>query len=393
MATAGIERLLEATAALARVETEQDAAQLAADLTMELLEADRVQVMCAEEPGSSRFVSRGQRNIPVEMDEAVVDATTEPSGTALAVRTGQTVFIADAGTSPVISPRLTRLIRPTSMAFIPLPGEGGFLGAMVAIWDTARDELDPFSQRAAELLSAEAGRALERTRAADRLARDLVERRVTEEVLRRERAFLDLLKSIAVAANEARTVDEALQRALDEVCAYTGWPVGHVYVPGEAGVFVSSSLWHLEDEGLRAFRDITERTLLPLGVGLPGRVARSGQPAWVPDVTSDPNFPRAPAADKVGLRAGLGFPVLAGGEVVAVLEFFTSERLEPDETLLELAAHLGSQLGRVVERRRAEDALRASEERTRGIIETAGDAFIGMDDAGRVIDWNQQAEL
>src|SRR5207253_9749685 len=94
-----------------------------------------------------------------------------------------------------------------------------------------------------------------------------------------------------------------------------------------------------------------------------------------------------------GIKAAMGFPVLLENEVVAVLEFFTLERLEPDESLLELATHVGSQLSRVVERRRAEDALRASEERTRAVIETAGDAFIGMGDAGRVTDWNRQAEV
>jgi diguanylate cyclase (GGDEF)-like protein/PAS domain S-box-containing protein len=210
---------------------------------------------------------------------------------------------------------------------------------------------------------------------------------------RREHSFLQLLKAIAVAANEAATVEEALQRALDEVCAYTGWAVGHVYLPDGPGMLVPTALWHLEDEGLGPFREATEQTPLPLNIGLPGRVAASGRPAWVPDVTTDPNFPRAEAARQVGIRAALGFPVLLDGEVVAVLEFFTRERLDPDESFLELATHLGTQLSRVVERRRAEDALRAGEERLRAVIETAGDAFIGMDDAGVVTDWNRQAEV
>jgi diguanylate cyclase (GGDEF)-like protein/PAS domain S-box-containing protein len=45
----------------------------------------------------------------------------------------------------------------------------------------------------------------------------------------------------------------------------------------------------------------------------------------------------------------------------------------------------------ITERKRAEEALRASEEQKRTIIETASYAFIGMDTDGRVIDWNQHA--
>jgi PAS domain S-box-containing protein len=46
----------------------------------------------------------------------------------------------------------------------------------------------------------------------------------------------------------------------------------------------------------------------------------------------------------------------------------------------------------VTERRRAEEALRASEERRRLIVESAYDAFIAMDADGLIIDWNPQAE-
>ncbi|MEW6473991.1 MAG: EAL domain-containing protein [Actinomycetota bacterium] len=393
MAVAGMERLLEATTTLARAGAAREAAGMTADFAMELLRADRVQVMVAEEQGSSRFVSYGQRNIPLPLGEAVVDAASEPTGTGLAVRTGQTLFVADFPLSPVISPHLARLIPAASAVFIPLPGEGGFLGAVVVMWDTPRAGLDRVSQRAVEVLSAEAGRALERTRAEARLARDLGEGRQAVALLRRERAFLQLLQRVAMAANESRTVEEALQRAIDEVCAYTSWPVGHAYLPDPEGILVPADIWHLDDEErFGPFRRATEETHLPPGVGLPGRVAVSGEPAWEPDVTVEAHFPRAAATRLVGLRAALGVPVLAEAKVVAVLEFFFSEPLEPDESLLELARHIGSQLARVAERRRAEAALRASEERIRTVIDTAGEAFVGMDDTGRVTEWNRQAQ-
>jgi len=46
----------------------------------------------------------------------------------------------------------------------------------------------------------------------------------------------------------------------------------------------------------------------------------------------------------------------------------------------------------VTERRRIDEALRAGEERTRRIIDTARAAFVGMDSTGLITDWNQTAE-
>ena len=111
-----------------------------------------------------------------------------------------------------------------------------------------------------------------------------------------------------------------------------------------------SSIWR---GGSLAFRSATERTAMAsgVGVGLPGRVLVTGAPVWIPDVTRDSNFPRAAAASELG--AGMAFPVLAGDEVVAVLEFFSSRPAEPDQGLLTLLVDVGTQLGHVVDRVRA----------------------------------------
>jgi GAF domain-containing protein len=79
---------------------------------------------------------------------------------------------------------------------------------------------------------------------------------------------------------------------------------------------------------------------------------------WLANLASDPRFVRGAAAAECGLDAGFAFPVLVRNEVVAVLEFFYHELVPPNEDLLEVARHVGTQLGRVVERRHAEDALR-----------------------------------
>jgi PAS domain S-box-containing protein len=193
------------------------------------------------------------------------------------------------------------------------------------------------------------------------IVRDITARKQAEAALRRQTALIHLLQVSVTAANEASSLEEAMQRCLDQICAQTGWPVGHVYLPADErpGELVPTTIWHLDDpDRFAAFRSLTEATPLAAGAGLPGRVLASAAPVWIRDVTQDPHFLRAPPAQDLGVRAGFGFPVLVGSEVAAVLEFFATEAREPDAAFLEVMAHIGTQLGRVIERTRAEAALR-----------------------------------
>ncbi len=193
----------------------------------------------------------------------------------------------------------------------------------------------------------------------DRVAEETAERKQSEEALQEKTRLIQLLQTIAVAANEAATVDEAMQVCLDAVCAHTGWPVGHVHMldESETGELVPTNLWHLDHpEGFKTFQEVTRKTRFMPGIGLPGRVLASGEPAWITDVTEDPNFPRAKIAQDLGVKAGFGFPVIVGKSVVGVLEFFSADAVEPDEEMLEAMGHVGTQLGQVVERERAEKA-------------------------------------
>jgi signal transduction histidine kinase len=195
---------------------------------------------------------------------------------------------------------------------------------------------------------------------------DINERKDAEAAVRSTAEVVQLLQVITSAANESVSVENALQIALDRVCAFTGWPVGHAYIVNEeaGGVAESTRLWHLDDEERFAtFRRITEgRTWGASEAGLVRRVLSYGKPAWIIDVTKDPGFVRAKSAKEIGVRAGFAFPVLAGSEVHAVLEFFSDQPAEPDEAVLELMAQVGTQLGRAMERRRAEEQLRGAKE-------------------------------
>jgi signal transduction histidine kinase len=210
---------------------------------------------------------------------------------------------------------------------------------------------------------------LELTRLRERLERERAIRRQSEalaegavrDLYDRQRA-LTLLQGSAAVANRASGVEQALQTTLNLVCEYTRWPVGHAYllVGGDTGELVSTRVWHLEQpERFTSLRQVSEATRFQSGVGLPGRVLQSGEPAWIIDVSRDANFPRARMVTDLGVTAAFAFPVIAAGKVAAVVEFFSRHPAEPDERLLEIMRSVGEQLGRVIERTRAQEALQA----------------------------------
>ena len=99
-------------------------------------------------------------------------------------------------------------------------------------------------------------------------------------------------------------------------------------------------------------RDESLEATFPRGIGLPGRVWESGEPAWISDVVVDPNFSRAPIAAKVGLHAAFCFPITIGTEIVGVMEFFNRDTQEPDKELLEMFGAIGIQIGQFIQRTR-----------------------------------------
>jgi PAS domain S-box-containing protein len=222
----------------------------------------------------------------------------------------------------------------------------------------------------------------------------LLSRAVRHAIERKQvQAELAVARELALVIGEAESVDEALGLALRKIGERTGWKLGQAWIrrPGSARLECSPA-WHAACDGLEAFRQRSLDSTFEEGVGLPGTAWLKKGPVWFRDVKSGLNFPRASAAEEVGLGAGMAVPVMARDEVVAVLEFFVFEARGEDERLVEIVSSVAAQIGSLVLRRQAEDALRHSEERLRLVLETAHEAFISIDVAGVITAWNPEAE-
>jgi PAS domain S-box-containing protein len=182
-------------------------------------------------------------------------------------------------------------------------------------------------------------------------------RDVTEH--KREEARQGAQYAVTRVLAEAGSLQEAAPLMLQSVCESLGWDLGSIWqIERKENVLRCVETWHGASLPVVEFERMTRDFVFSPSLGLPGRVWAHREPAWIEDVTADPNFPRAHIAAKEGLRGAFGFPILLGDEVLGVLEFFSREIQKPDQPLLQMMGAIGSQIGQFMERREAEQALR-----------------------------------
>jgi PAS domain S-box-containing protein len=182
-------------------------------------------------------------------------------------------------------------------------------------------------------------------------------RDVTEK--KRDEDLLLAQYSVTRVLAEAPSLHQAAPQILKNICETLGWVLGTVwYLDKNEGELRCVETWHIPSAEVAEFSAVTRSSTFGRGIGLPGRVWESGDGLWIEDVTVDDNFPRAPIAAKESLHSAFGFPILLGGEVLGVLEFFSPQIRQPDTKLLKLLSAVGSQIGQFIERTEAEGALR-----------------------------------
>jgi PAS domain S-box-containing protein len=115
--------------------------------------------------------------------------------------------------------------------------------------------------------------------------------------------------------------------------------------------------WKHPSANVAEFEAVTMRRTFSQGVGLPGNAWASRHTAWLADTPLDPKLGRCEVAQREGLRTGVAFPVVVHSEVIAVVEFFTHEKIDSDPELLEMFSMMGDQIGQFLERTRVEEML------------------------------------
>lgn len=316
---------------------------------------------------------------------------------------GEAILVIDAQDSVLLSNSLAQDLFGLGEAKGPTPLLRSEQGVPLTVTPAARclageafDDLEVFApagvsgrgrwlQISGRPLRAENPHSAARIQAAILVARDITTRR-------RHERLQDMHYAATRALAEDRPLNETARAILRVLGEGLRLDVGVLWVvPPDGQQLECAEFWNAPGLDFPEFRVLTRRIALERGDDLPGQTWELGGPLMIPlRVWEQDAYNRPSVAWREGLRHACGYPILAAGNVVGVLEFLAREQLEADDDLDSLMRALGSQIGQVLQRHHTERALRDSEALYQSLVNSLPQNIFRKDRAGRVTFANQR---
>ena len=104
-----------------------------------------------------------------------------------------------------------------------------------------------------------------------------------------------------------------------------------------------------------------DETCIPVGNRITGRIAAQGKPHLTNQVIGDPEMTDQKWAQKEGVKAFAGYPLIVEGRLVGVIELFSRGAMS--DAMFQAVARAADQIAVGIERKKVEEALRQSEAR------------------------------
>ena len=191
--------------------------------------------------------------------------------------------------------------------------------------------------------------ALKASENALRLLNQTLEERIRDRT--RQIAFPH---DIARMLSDATTWDGAMRSLLQRICTTEQWQIGYIYLPSASEPHVlDETIEYLDSDDVRPFHLKVSRRVAR-GAGFAGRALESGKAIWLNDqqalVQMLPSS--ADVIRKIGLHSAIAFPLRIGGEMLAVVELFSTVPNRAGDDLPMMLTDVGAQIGVIIDRQR-----------------------------------------
>jgi PAS domain S-box-containing protein len=207
--------------------------------------------------------------------------------------------------------------------------------------------------------------------------RDITERKRQEALVEEQRRLAEFGRDVGLAMTESHDLPTIARRCAEETVRHLDGAFARIWVVDEAGevleLLASAGMYtHIDGPHAR----------VPVGRYKIGAIARDREPHLTNSVIGDPFVPAQEWAEKEGMVAFAGYPLVVEDRLVGVWAMFARHELS-DATLRSMeSVARGIAVG--IERYQTDEKLRREREWLRVTLASIGDAVIATDDRGLV---------
>jgi PAS domain S-box-containing protein len=195
------------------------------------------------------------------------------------------------------------------------------------------------------------------------VARDVsAQRELESQVLRRHHQFL-ALSQIATAVSGLWDLDTTLRVGLDNALEIVNGAIGGILLLDEE----SETLYYRVQKGLSA--TYAEGMRIPPGEGIAGKVAQTGEPMWLEDISQDPQAAHPDLVSAEGLKGFVSVPLKSKEKTVGVMNIASQTAGRPAADDASLLHSIGHYLGTAIEQATLHERLSRSRERYQTLLQ------------------------
>lgn len=197
------------------------------------------------------------------------------------------------------------------------------------------------------------------------LRREVTAERELESQILRRHYQLRALSRISSAVTSLQDLDAILKNALDNVLEIINGAIGGILLLDEE----TRTLHYCVHRGLSA--RYAEEMRMSLGEGIAGRVAQTGEPMILEDISKDPRTTRPDLVSAEGLKGFISIPLKSRDKVIGVMNIASPEEGRFGADDLSLLSSIGDYLGTAIEQARLNERLKKAGERYRTLLQHA----------------------
>jgi PAS domain S-box-containing protein len=206
---------------------------------------------------------------------------------------------------------------------------------------------------------------------------DITERRNRDL---RNAAVAEVSTALTSAKSEAELVPKVLRTTGERL----GWEIAALWrLDREHNSARCDEVWIASDSTRGELADFIRGSRRSRRDGLIGRAWNERRAVWLNGLAEAFDIQPEDAEDPIWHGTAAAVPIEMGGEVVAVVSFYSGEERKRDEWTLDTMSAIATQLGNTLQRMRVEAALRETETQYRQLVESSTDVAWRIDTSGR----------